>query len=66
MHVTINGYPHKIEDDQRLDSIISSVSRTPDRVIAEVNGRLVKSASWTQTILREGDTIELVTLVGGG
>ena len=62
----INGYSKDIENNQRLDSVITSFSRSPKRVIAEVNGQLIKFALWSQLTLQEGDTVELVTLVGGG
>jgi len=66
MQITLNGYSKDIKNAQRLDSVIHSVSRSPKRVIAEVNGELVKAALWSQTTLQEGDAVELVTLVGGG
>jgi len=66
MQIKLNGYSKDIENGQMLDSVIASVSRSPKRVIAEVNGQLVKTALWTQTTLQEGDTVELVALVGGG
>jgi thiamine biosynthesis protein ThiS len=38
----------------------------PDAVIAEVNFELIKRERWQQHLLREGDTVELLSFVGGG
>jgi thiamine biosynthesis protein ThiS len=36
------------------------------RVAAELNGMVVRRGQWAETLLNEGDKIEIVHFVGGG
>lgn len=36
------------------------------RVAVEINGEIVPKASYSQTRLNDGDTVEIVNFVGGG
>ncbi len=38
----------------------------PTRVAVERNGDIVPKAQYGQTILQDGDTVEIVRFVGGG
>jgi sulfur carrier protein len=37
-----------------------------DRVAVELNGEIVPRAHWVETIVEEGDRLEVVHFVGGG
>lgn len=66
MEITLNGKPLIIKHDQTLATLIDTLSPHPDRIIAEINGNIVKSGTWAHTVLRANDVVELVTFVGGG
>lgn len=36
------------------------------RIAVELNGEIVPKARWTETVLQDGDVIEVVSFVGGG
>ena len=36
------------------------------RVVVELNGRILPKAQYSQTVLADGDTAEIVSFVGGG
>ena len=36
------------------------------RVATEINGEIVPKAQYAQTILKDGDNVEVVSFVGGG
>ncbi len=38
----------------------------PEALIVEVNSELIKKENWSKTVIREGDTLELLNFVGGG
>jgi sulfur carrier protein len=38
----------------------------PIRVAVEINENLIPRKTFAKTVLREGDRVEVVTLVGGG
>lgn len=49
-----------------LADVLERLGLGGSAVVAEVNGLIVQRESFTQTSLRNGDTIELVRFVGGG
>ena len=66
MKIIINGQLKEISEVHNLQQIITQLNKKCSGVVAEVNGNIVKSTQWPKTTINEGDTIELVTLVGGG
>ena len=36
------------------------------RVATEINGEIVPKAQYAQTVLKDGDNVEVVSFVGGG
>ena len=65
MKVTINGQAKEISS-QNLRDLVASVCKNPQHVITEVNGIIIANENWDKTVLKDGDSLELVTLVGGG
>ena len=49
-----------------VDELIEDLALAPEQVAVEVNGELVSRVDRASHQLVEGDTVELVTLVGGG
>ncbi len=66
MQITVNGEPKSLDGLRTLAELIGQFRLVPQRVAVEVNGQLVRRAEYGQTVLRDGDRIEIVTLVGGG
>jgi len=66
MNIIINGKSKKFNPTQHLSAIVHEFCKQPKHVITELNGAIVPSDKWAQTTLKEGDTLELVTFVGGG
>jgi len=65
MKLIINGQNKEFQG-ATLKDVIASFACDTGRVIAELNGQIIKNSSWQDTHVRNGDTIELVTFVGGG
>lgn len=66
MLITLNGQKKDITSAANLKHLIEHCSPANAHVIAELNGSVVKRPDWEQTVIREGDKVELVNLVGGG
>ena len=47
-------------------SLILSLDLDPSVVVAELNGTVIPGAKFTSTDLHDGDTLELLSFVGGG
>jgi sulfur carrier protein len=65
MLVTLNGQSEQIPDGIDVRALLARRQLTPDRVAVELNRRLLRGEKY-DTILKEGDQIEIVTFVGGG
>ena len=66
MKITINGQPKNFNSPTQLNDVIAQFCKSSSRVIAELNGDIVKKTSWNITSVKDGDTVELVSFVGGG
>ena len=70
MKVSLNGKEKNLNQTINLKQVIEQfclqACKQSNRVIAEVNGEIIKSPNWDQRILKDGDKVELVSFVGGG
>ena len=49
-----------------LAEYLGTTTYDPRRIAVERNGEIVPKAQYAETILEDGDTIEIVSFVGGG
>jgi sulfur carrier protein len=49
-----------------LTALIESLSMKPDRVAVELNREIAPRDRWAETLLKDGDRLEIVHFVGGG
>lgn len=67
MQLTINGQTKQTSDDRRsVGDLVESLGLAGRAVAVEVNRQLIPKRQHTQTVLQDGDVVEVVTLVGGG
>ncbi len=66
MNATINGQEKSLPQGTTLDALLRDLDLSPSRVAVEINEDLVSRKKFGETIIQEGDTIEIVTFVGGG
>ncbi len=66
MKIILNGQPKELTSKLNLKDLIGQFCKDTRHVIAEVNGDIVKAATWEQRHINDGDTVELVNFVGGG
>ncbi len=66
MRVFVNGEPTELPADQTVAELVAHLGLTGKAVAVEVNRQVVPRRLHEATPLREGDRIEVVTLVGGG
>ena len=63
--IQVNGEPHTVAAEATLRRLLAERDPRPPFAV-EVNKRLVKRDAYDATVLRDGDRVEIVTLVGGG
>ena len=66
MKIQINGVDKEIHQPIPLKDVVEQFCNRTSNVIAEVNGNIVPCDEWNQKEIKHGDTIELVSFVGGG
>ena len=69
MKISVNGKEKKIELENRkalLSSTLEFLGYKQNTVVVEVNDLIINSKKWDREILKEGDKLEIVSIVGGG
>lgn len=66
VQISFNGQPRTIPPGTTVADLLARLELRPAYVAVEVNLELVPRQRHAQHLLREGDQVEVVTLVGGG
>ena len=69
MKIRVNGKEKKIELEKEkalLSSTLEFLGYKSNTVVVEVNDLIINSKKWDDEILKEGDRLEIVSIVGGG
>ena len=66
MRITLNGRPHETTAATVADLIAAMKLDEAQFLAVSRNGAVVKRSDWSATALAEGDTIDILTIVGGG
>ena len=66
MQVMVNDESRSLPDGSTVADLVATLGLGPRRVAVEVNRRIVPRATYGDTVLHDGDTIEVIHFVGGG
>ncbi len=66
MEITLNGEPRNLRDGLTVADLLVELKLSGKPLAVEVNADVVPRAKHGGCILRSGDRVEIVTLVGGG
>lgn len=66
MKITVNGREETLDDGATVRRLIERLNLSTSACAAEVNKQLVPRREHESHTLRDGDIVELVSLVGGG
>ena len=69
MKLRINGEVKNINpvnQEFSLEDLVNYLGNHPQLVVVELNGIIVNPQNWRITKTKEGDCLEIVTIVGGG
>ena len=66
LQITMNGDPLEVAGPLTVSELLSRLAIDARRVAVEHNLVIVKRAAFGETIVREGDQVEIVNFVGGG
>ena len=69
MKIKVNGEDKKIELDQEnvlLSTALHHMGYKPNTIVVELNNLIINSMKWEKVELKDGDNLEIVSIVGGG
>ena len=69
MKIKVNGKEKniKLENEKALlSSTLELLGYKPNTIVVEVNDLIINSTKWDKKIIKEGDILEIVSIVGGG
>ena len=66
MNITVNGEPTAISDGMTVEQLLAQMELSNQRCAVEVNRDLVPRGRHAAHVLQDKDTLEIVTLAGGG
>ena len=69
MKIKVKGEEKKIELNQEnvlLSTALNSMGYKPNTIVVELNNLIINSINWEKVKLKDGDNLEIVSIVGGG
>ena len=69
MKINVNGEEKKIELDQEnalLSTVLNLMGYKSNTIVVELNNLIINSLKWEKVKLKDGDNLEIVSIVGGG
>ena len=69
MKLKLNGEIKNINNSDEeffLEGLITHLGYQPQLIVVELNGAIINPQDWSNTKIKSGDCLEVVTIVGGG
>ena len=69
MKIIVNGEQTNLELNQESNSLsktLELMGYESNKVIVELNNLIVNSKKWDQVRIKDGDKLEIISIVGGG
>lgn len=66
MRLTVNGKPRDYDGPAALPALLRALDVDRRRVAVARNGDVLRREEYEQVVLQDGDSLEIVHMVGGG
>jgi sulfur carrier protein len=66
LEITVNGASHRFDQPLSVAALIEQMNLAGKRIAVERNGEIVPRGQHADTLLNDGDKLEIVVAVGGG
>ncbi|HBG46799.1 MAG TPA: thiamine biosynthesis protein ThiS [Deltaproteobacteria bacterium] len=66
MKIKINGEDREAQEGSTVEALLESLSIKREGIAVDLNREIVPRRLLGSTVLKEGDTLEIVRMVGGG
>ena len=64
--ITFNGKKRTINEDINIATFIADNNYKPVRVVVELNEEIIPKEKYEQIVLKQNDTLEVLSFMGGG
>jgi sulfur carrier protein len=64
--ITLNGDPYELDSTLTVSELLARLDIDARRVAVEHNLVVIKRGAFDATVVRDGDQVEIVNVVGGG
>jgi thiamine biosynthesis protein ThiS len=66
MRIMVNGKPMEVADGLTLEGLLGMLNVRREFTAVALNREVARKAQYAETVLREGDRVEIVHPMGGG
>jgi sulfur carrier protein len=66
MQILLNGKERDVNEGITVAQLLEELNVRPERVAVLVNQGIVKKPTYASTTIREGDAVEVLTVMAGG
>ncbi|MBI1344998.1 sulfur carrier protein ThiS [bacterium] len=66
MSILLNGQSRNIPEGSTVAALLTELNLNPKYLAVELNRQVLSRLRHAETLLADGDRVEIVTLVGGG
>ena len=66
LKITINGQPFNCYSSMSIEDVLMYLNINLHQVIIEYNRKVINALDFNNILVQEGDSLEIITIVGGG
>ncbi|GJL66435.1 MAG: hypothetical protein NPIRA05_14060 [Nitrospirales bacterium] len=66
MDIQVNGESQTLQDGLTVTDLLQQLDIRSEQVAVELNLQILERDNFSKSILRHGDTIEILSFIGGG
>jgi sulfur carrier protein len=66
VRVWVNGEPAELPAGATVSDVVTGLCASPRGVAVALGREVIPRSAWTETVVAEGDRIEIVTAAAGG
>ena len=64
--ITVNGEKRTLENPVTVTEYLKACNYVPVQVVVELNEEIIKRETYDTTVLKDGDVVEILQVMGGG
>ena len=66
IQVIVNGAAHRLEQPIEVSALLARLELSGKKIAVEKSGEIIPRSAHAQTLVKDGDALEIVVAVGGG